>query len=338
MRNQQIDLLRFIGLAMIILAHVEPPNLIFQLRNFDVPLMVLVSGMSFGLAFKRESYLQYVWKRVKRLIFPVWIFLTVYFFILFMLKSSLEDLSYQTIFDSYFFMDGIGYVWIIRVFILVALVAPFIYFCDENIESNNRYFLNLLLVLLIYEGCRYYSMPYITEGFGKHISLVGFYLIPYSLLFAFGLRFRRINDREMHRLLMFFIMCFLGLMILLWYQTGSFVQTQDYKYPPSIYYLSYALMVFIIIWIFSGKICKKAAKSTIISNSILFIAKNTIWIYLWHIPLLKLINVDFIVKYFVILFVSTCIVVFQVWLVNSVLIRMTSSTKVKKNLKILLTG
>ncbi|MEE9346100.1 MAG: acyltransferase [Methylococcales bacterium] len=338
MRNQQIDLLRFIGLAMIILAHVEPPNIIFQLRNFDVPLMVLVSGMSFGLAFKRESYLQYVWKRIKRLIFPVWIFLTVYFFILFVFKSSLEDLSYHTIFDSYFFIDGIGYVWIIRVFILVALVAPFIDSFDEKTPSNKRYFLNLLLVLLIYEGCRYYSMPYITDGYGEYLSLVGFYLIPYSLLFAFGLRFRRIDAKEIYRLLIFFIVCFLGLMILLWYQTGNFVQTQDYKYPPSIYYLSYALVVFSIIWVFSGKICKTIEKSKIINTIISFIAQNSIWIYLWHIPLLKLVNADFAVKYCVVLFVSTCIVVFQVWLVNSVLVRITSSTKVKKNLKILLTG
>ncbi|SFK21637.1 hypothetical protein SAMN04488079_106193 [Methylophaga sulfidovorans] len=47
MRDHRIDLLRFIGLSMIIFAHVGPPSILFQLRNFDVPLMVLISGMSY---------------------------------------------------------------------------------------------------------------------------------------------------------------------------------------------------------------------------------------------------------------------------------------------------
>jgi fucose 4-O-acetylase-like acetyltransferase len=338
LRNYQIDLLRFIGLAMIILAHVEPPDLIFQLRNFDVPLMVLVSGMSFGLAFKRESYLQYIWKRVKRLIFPVWIFLTLYFLIIFLLKSSLEDLSYQLIMDSYLFIEGIGYVWIIRVFVLVALIAPLIYSFDKNTQSNSSYFVKLLFVLLAYEVCRYFSMPYITEGFGRHISLIIFYMIPYSVLFAIGLRLPKISSKETHRLFWFFLMVFVGLYCLLRFQTGNFVPTQAYKYPPSIYYLSYAIAVSVFLWIVSGGIWKQIEKSKIISNAILFIAQNSIWVYLWHIPLIKIIHADFAVKYVSVFVVSTCIVLFQVWLVNNVLVRLTTSIKIKKNLKIMLTG
>ena len=51
MRDNRIDILRTTGLAMIILAHVYPPPLLFHLRNFDVPLMVLLSGMSFVLSY-----------------------------------------------------------------------------------------------------------------------------------------------------------------------------------------------------------------------------------------------------------------------------------------------
>ncbi len=47
MRDTRIDFLRFVGLIMIIFAHVNPPAVLFQLRNFDVPLMVLISGVSF---------------------------------------------------------------------------------------------------------------------------------------------------------------------------------------------------------------------------------------------------------------------------------------------------
>src|SRR4051812_10196060 len=83
-RNITIDLLRVAGLLCIILAHVSPPETIFQIRNFDVPLMVMVSGMLFSLTNKDEQMfrpLDYVKKRFVRLVIPVWLFLTAFFLI-----------------------------------------------------------------------------------------------------------------------------------------------------------------------------------------------------------------------------------------------------------------
>lgn len=51
MRDEKVDSPRFVGLAMVVLAHVGPPEWLFQLRNFDVLLMVLLSGISFILKF-----------------------------------------------------------------------------------------------------------------------------------------------------------------------------------------------------------------------------------------------------------------------------------------------
>jgi fucose 4-O-acetylase-like acetyltransferase len=53
-RVKSVDFLRFLGLSLIILAHVTPQGLVFQIRNFDVPLMVFISGVSFALAEKKE--------------------------------------------------------------------------------------------------------------------------------------------------------------------------------------------------------------------------------------------------------------------------------------------
>ncbi len=103
MRNEKIDLLRFIGLIMIIFAHVGYSGFFMQIRNFDVPLMVVVSGMSFSIGYKNESYIQYLWKRVKRLLFPVWIFLTIYFSTLLLVLPSAEALNLRTILRSYYF-------------------------------------------------------------------------------------------------------------------------------------------------------------------------------------------------------------------------------------------
>ena len=342
MRDHKIDLLRFIGLAMIILAHVGPPRILFQLRNFDVPLMVMVSGISFGLAFKeKETYLQYVWKRIKRLLFPVWIFLTTYFLFLYTFRPSvinLRELRFETVIKSYFLIWGIGYVWVIRVFLLVALVAPFIYLLHKNTEKDSIYLMKLLFLLIVYEICRYFSMPYISDGLGKALSLVVFYTVPYSLLFALGLRIPRISSIGTTILLWLFLFCFVLLAVLLWFKTGNFVPTQKFKYPPSIYYLSYATTVSIFLWIFSGTLLKIIEKNITTKNIILFIAKNSIWIYLWHILLVKLLQTDFVLKYIIVFFLSTCITFFQVCFVNSILISNISSSKIKTNLKTILTG
>ena len=74
-RDLYIDFLRFIGISLIILAHVEAPSGITQFRSFDVPLMVFVSGLSFST--KGGGFWKYVWKRVKRLCIPVYLFLTI---------------------------------------------------------------------------------------------------------------------------------------------------------------------------------------------------------------------------------------------------------------------
>lgn len=48
-RDYSIDILRFIALTGIIAVCCVPNTFITQLRNFDVPLMVFLSGVSYNL-------------------------------------------------------------------------------------------------------------------------------------------------------------------------------------------------------------------------------------------------------------------------------------------------
>ncbi len=151
MRNERIDLLRFIGLAMIILAHTNPPEIIFQARNFDVPLMVVVAGLSFRASYRLEPYFTYLWNRVKRLIFPVWLFLTLYFLVVNKTGYPIALPNFRKIIESYLFLDGIGYVWIIRVFLLVSIVSPLIYSYCQREKSDGKYLLSVTSIYLLYE-------------------------------------------------------------------------------------------------------------------------------------------------------------------------------------------
>ncbi|MDX8334914.1 acyltransferase family protein [Candidatus Cetobacterium colombiensis] len=120
-RDIKIDFIRAIGISLIILAHVSPPNWLFQLRNFDVPLMVILSGYLYSKKNNQNNKfsLSYVVKRFKRLVFPVWLFLSILFVGIFFYQPQMITL--KLLITSFGLYSGIGYVWIIRVYLIIAL-------------------------------------------------------------------------------------------------------------------------------------------------------------------------------------------------------------------------
>jgi len=52
LRDARFAILKVIAFLGIILAHAKPPTFIFQLRNFDVPMLVLVSGALFVISLR----------------------------------------------------------------------------------------------------------------------------------------------------------------------------------------------------------------------------------------------------------------------------------------------
>lgn len=339
MRDKRIDLLRFIGLSMIILAHVSPPDLIMQIRNFDVPLMVIISGISFAISFKKgEAFSLYVWKRFKRLVLPVWAFLSIFFLLMTQVFPNAINLDLGTMVKSYLLYDGIGYVWIIRVFILVALVSPLLYLWNQREKSNVRYLAILALLAIAYEFFRYYSMPYIGEGKLRLLSLVSHYELAYSLLFAFGLRIYQLKKPEMVGT---FVVAIATFIICRWYLqsfTDSSVSTQDYKYPPSMYYFSYSIFIFALLWSVSDKIVA-FVESIKISNVVFFVAQNSIWVYLWHIVFITLLpDNGYLEKYFITYISAALITYVQTRIVNLIINQQSLPKGVKKNIRIVFTG
>ncbi|MGP1718259.1 MAG: acyltransferase family protein [Methylophilus sp.] len=337
MRDDRIDILRFIGLSMIILAHVDPPGLLFQLRNFDVPLMILVSAMSFGLSYKaNEPYPSYVWKRIKRLVFPVWAFLTTYFLTIYIFNPGSDELDSTTVLTSYTLLEGIGYVWIIRVFLLVALVSPYLYSWHQKTPRNRQYFGTLALSFLAYELVRYFSLPYIQPGAGELVSAAVLYVIPYGILFALGLRMPQLNTRQVYAIafMSLAILIFAGVWLFLVYD--EVVPTQSLKYPPSIYYFSYALFISSLLWIHSGLVDHTIEKFKL-KPLVLFVARNSIWVYLWHIPLIKTIHTHYLLKYLIAFSVAVMLTYMQIWMIGHLLNRIQSEPW-RKNIKMVFTG
>ncbi len=341
MRNQNIDFLRFLGLSMIILAHVFPPDWLFQLRNFDVPLMILVSGMSYLQSRKNEHYFNYVAKRFKRLVLPVWIFLTGYFFIDRIVWFAPEQLKPGVILESYQLLEGIGFVWIIRVFLLVALVAPFVFHINERITSNRAYFTLIAVIYFCYEILLLNIKPLGSGIFSQILSYYIAFTPGFGLIFALGIRLNRLTRKEYLMMAIVFFIIFL--VCAFWYGRGpdGFIGTQNFKYPPRIYYVSYALAVSSVAVAVAPFVCAALARLKWLEVLIYFIAQNSLWIYLWHIPFLYLsyrMHKPFWVEYFFVYTGAVCLTFAQSFLIRNCLIPFITNDRLKKNILTVLTG
>ena len=248
-RNDKLDLLRFVGLSMIILAHVGAPPWLWQLRNFDVPLLILVSGIALGLHQRSDSYLSYVSKRVERLLVPAWIFLSAYFLLLSTTGYPLPLPDARNIVRAYLLLTGVVNVWVIRVFVLIALIAPALVQMNRQVRSHTRYLSLLGAMYLGYELVLFATKPYIDSPAGEIVESTVLYLIPYALVFAVGLRLPALPRNQVLRLTVgsFAVCSVVG--VLLSAVSGHFVFTQEFKYPPALYYLSYALGVSGVLWL-----------------------------------------------------------------------------------------
>lgn len=333
-RDLRIDLLRFIGLLMVVLAHVEPNPLVFQVRNFDVPLLVLVSGMSFAISYKNTPLLSYIWKRFQRLVLPVWIFLTLYF-----IGSAFFDRFFdgKTILTSYALLSGIGFVWVIRVFFVVSICAPFLLLSGDFFARRGLFSLGWILAWCLCEILLNNCCAIPSAALSRVVENFVVYVIPYGLIFIIGIRILRTSSREVSYWLLFFLAVFFSFGVYFYAGRGSFVQTQDFKYPAQAYYVSYALAVSLFLWLTSDFYLKRIERVPLLHKFFLFVSGNTIWIYLWHIAFLDVFEYIWFVRYFLVLLASTLVTYVQVKMVRRFSERYPNSPWSSK-LKILLTG
>jgi len=313
-RYNYIDFLRFVGITLIVLAHIQAPFTITQIRIFDVPLMVFVSGLSYSGRTINASWSSFYWPRIKRIIIPVYIFLTFYFLLFYFLKLPL---TWGMVANSFLLATdgGIGFVWIMRVFLLVMVVTPFL------IEVNSKFkgwFYYLLLACIFLINCAIVKLLSSTENSTilNIITEIVPYLLGYSVLFMLGLRVRNCSTKE-ERLVLLVVLLMTIIAAIIYYVTkGLPFNLSLYKYPPTSYFLLYGLFVSVVLWSLRNKILK-------LSNFafILFVGRNTIWIYLWHILFVTLsfkVSSSWVIRYCIVYFGAIVVFYLQYKIVNVV--------------------
>lgn len=328
-RDSSIDILRFIGLMLIILSHASPsPNFIMQIRCFDVPMMLFISGLT--CANKDfPKYFQFVKKRTARLITPVYIFLVAYFIFLVIVQGLgyiPSILTTKKAVESFLLLDGIGYVWIIRVFLLIMLVTPIL--CKVGKLKNSIVALITISLILVcdftvrlLDNC---TIPSIIQILIKDYII---YTLAYSAPFLLGYKLRYSNTKSS-----IFWTVFCSILVL----TGLYIYINNigypisispqFKYPPQAYFIIYGMFCSVILWNSRNWWIK-----VLDCKLTRFIGQNTIWIYLWHIPLVALLLYavnNWCIRYVILICIPTLLFFIQYKIVNKINI----TTKIKNYL------
>ena len=286
-RDPIIDFLRFTALIMVIIAHSEPPSWLFQIRNFDVPLLILTSAITYSYIYSNRpiNMFGFYKSRIPKLVIPAWSFLTLFFLIVLTI-SWVEKTSFPySLYDmrtSYSFYSGIGYVWILRIFLLISLITPPLIQMNHKIKSDKLYFGLIFLAYLFYEAFLVVlENSEIGEGKKTYLENGLLPLVPYTLIYALGLRLKALKIRQCLLLSISFGLIFSAIALGLYLENDEFIQTQTQKYPPTIYYVSYALFISLSMYC----ILKITPFNTLdrLPRYVSWISEKSLWIYLWHI-------------------------------------------------------
>ena len=279
-RKYYVDVLKFIGICCIFFAHVKGPEFIQNIRGFEVPMMVNLSGFlavsSFG---KMGSSLSYIWKRIKRLVIPTWIFLIIFY--LCMMGSGQRVNAVDVLKSALFQRDcGLaGGVWIIWVYLLCAVMGPLL---KRGMEY--KWFLPTAIGVFILYEIIVAAFPNLIEV--RILYYSAFTIIPYGIILLLGMYLNRLNSSK--RIMILICAAVIHIILVGYYalQNGEYQLISNYKYPARAYYLSYGLAITIILIEVFRRVESKLPRIKLIT----FVSGHSLWIYLWQIMILTVVN------------------------------------------------
>jgi len=242
--------------------------------------MVILSALLAEKSYRKyknkgfTSVREYYFSRIKRLVIPTWIFLTVYFLLFALFSGKLHSVKYYI--ASYCLTRyGIGYVWVILIYLYSAMLVPLF----SNMMISIKSVLLIAVLFLLYEVAFYFQIG--TAN--KFIDTTFYYIVPYGLLTFLGYNYNKTNPKLRWLIIISSLLIFALFFSYYWVVTGSPQSVQIAKYPPRAYYLSYGIMwSFALIWF-----CEKYNFKIYAHPMIKFISTHSMWIYLWHIMALS---------------------------------------------------
>lgn len=139
--------------------------------------------------------------------------------------------------------------------------------------------MSIIFVYTLYELFVHFFIDLIPIDFRS--VFVKMILIPYTLVYLYGLRMSLLSVKELVFIMLSFFLLFVSISYVKYIEVGHFVSTQKFKYPPTIYYFSYAFLCINLLYLIITKVI--VISNHKIENIIVWLSSNSLWIYLWHI-------------------------------------------------------
>lgn len=268
-RDVSLDAMKIVGILSAMIVHHQVGEIVYNILAYSVPMLIILSG--FLSSGKQISYTNNLAKRAKKIIIPTYAFVIIVLALRFCISLAfgLEYYSINEIISTILLSDnGMGYVWIARVFFLVAIIEPLINRIDKRIINDN-------ILTLICVGLALFS-DFITRKTIAYSYEIWFqytiYMIPYYLLFLIGKRMAKSKKFEFLIFISFSIIFIVTLL-------NKGFNPSHAKYPPQLQYVSYGVIVSIILYNLL-KTLNEFDIPTSIRSVMYFLSINSFTIYL----------------------------------------------------------
>lgn len=259
-RFSYIDLVRATSIVGVMIIH----TLSFHLSSpialfFWNSLQFVVAAFVFSSGYVHAHYFEklisfksvFLWykKRAIRMLMPFYIYFFVHF-ILFLIFPSIfthfgMHKSINFIAGSIFLYGGMNTNWLPLLFLEMTILTPIFFFLYR--KGMMRWYITLAIIFLIIHTI--FLFPYNTYKLTMWI--------PWSLIFIVGL-FSFIFKSESYKKFFLFASVMGGIIFLIlfpvWQHLLRSVNFSDNKYPPNLYYLSFALSGTGILFLLSKKL------------------------------------------------------------------------------------
>lgn len=282
-RNTTIDFLRGLAVVLMILIHATAYFLgdpttkaIWDYTHFAVPLFVFCSAFIF---FAKDSItilsFSYIYKRLKRLVLPYYIFLIPFFILAFI--HSPETFSIRQILEKILLTGGRDLNWLVILFIYFLFLIPTIHFMYKQkkwlfyILSATAFISSILFL--------FYNPP---------LPFRFVMWLPWTFFLVFTLMFTEHKNNKYF---------FWGVTILsafsffvsrdaLLQQSKTLILTEN-KYPPNIYYLSYGIFFTTVLYQIHSKFSKNIFYKKYIQKPFDFLSINSYSLFFIHFLFVK---------------------------------------------------
>lgn len=287
-RNTTIDFLRGLAVILMILIHAtayflnDPTTrFVWDYTHFAVPLFVFCSGfVFFSKNAETPLSVSYIWKRLKRLVLPYYIFLLPFFFISFLSKP--ESLTIRQILEKLLLSGGRDLNWLVILFIYLLFLFPIVHFIYRQKKwvfyvLSGAAFLGCILFL--------FYIPHLPFRFVMWL--------PWTFFLIFTLVFTKKKDNP------YFLLSTVILSAVSFIVTRDILQGQDKtlvltenKYPPNLYYLSYGIFFTTVLYYLHSFISRNTLYVRFVQKPVDFLSVHSYSLFFIHFLFVK-VFVDF---------------------------------------------